>query len=181
MALILVDVCDGSCYTEYFDEQAECTISWDGESVRIQGNKEYFTLLARQMIYFSCNDFCLPFGAHVHYDEFTHIGCHGIELVLEVIRAQPRDIVLDDSEELCVEVTIPKCIEELYTRQPSGASVRVECNAQSVYILGNADGLIFIATALLFLIENGGNGTDLCCAEGLLAFWNGNAITFALS
>lgn len=180
MALIFVDVCDGSCYTEYFDDQAVCTISRAGDVFQIKGNKEYFSLLARQMVYFASNDFCLPFGAHVHYDPFKHIGCHGVELILEVVRTQAPDIVLDACEELCVEIDVPKCANELRARWLDCANVHIKCDGECLHILGNADGLMYIAKVLLFLVENGNTGDEFWCTERLLNFWSGNAIMFSL-
>ena len=178
MAVLHVDVCDGFGYTEYFDESAVCNISMIGNVIEIVGNKDYLILLARQMIYFASNDFCLPYGSHIHYDTFRHSDYRGLELILEVMRAPKQSIILDVNETIQVEIDIPEHAEDLYKCWTDSCKVFVKCGEGSVHLLGNANGLRFISAVLLFLVTKGENGTSFTCANQLLKGWDGISIKF---
>lgn len=178
MAILHIDVCDGSCYTEYFDESAVCNISRIGNMIEITGNKDYLVLLARQMSYFASNDFCLPYGSHIHYDTFNHSNYRGLELILEVIRAPKQDIILDANEAIQVEIDVPGYAEELYRCWTDSCKVFVKCGVDSVHLLGNSNGLRFISTVLLFLAAKGESGNSFTCTHQILKEWDGIDIKF---
>lgn len=178
MAVLHIDVCDGSYYTEYFDESAVCNISMTENVIEIVGNKDYLILLARQMIYFASNDFCLPYGSHIHYDIFKHSGYRGLELILEVIRAPKQGIILDANDTIQVEIDVPEHAEDLYKYWADSCKVFVKCDADSVHLLGNSNGLRFIAAGLLFLVTKGESGNSFACTNQLLKEWDGTSIKF---
>lgn len=178
MAILHVDVCDGSCYTEYFDESAVCNISTIGSVIEIVGNKDYLILLARQMIYFASNDFCLPYGSHIHYDTFKHSDYRGLELILEVMRAPKQGIILDANETIQVEVAVPEYAEDLYKYWTDSCKVFVKCGTGSVHLLGNSSGLRFISTVLLFLATKGESGVFFTCTSQRLKEWDGIGMKF---
>ena len=181
MPTFFVDVCNGYCFTEYFDDRASCNIVHRENSIHVKGNAHFFYLLAKQMLYFACNDFSVPYGSHVHYEKTRHIGHHGLELILEVIRIQSQNIVLDADEGIHVKVDIPQYVDELYKRWHDNTKVYIKSDAQTVHILGDANGLIFIATVLLFMAENGDVGDGFCCEERRLTGWQGNTVIFTVA
>lgn len=178
MAVINVDVYDGNGYTMYSNESAEANISVVDGIVEIAGNEDYLTLIARQMVYFASNNFCLPFGTHIHYDSFLHSGFQGLELILEVMRAPKEGIVLDSYEEMQVEIPVPEHAYDLEKFWTEKCKVFVTCNAESVYLLGNAKGLWFLAIVLLFLASKGRNGSAFTCNNHRLIEWGGMSIKF---
>ena len=181
MAIIDADVCNGKEYTVYFDNEAICDLVQVGDAIKVAGNRKYLKLLARQMVYFSSNDHCLPFGSHAHYDPYDHAGFRGLELILEVIRAPRPEIILDGAEGLQVNIPVPQDRDMLYENWEQGSKVSVaQTNVGAVYLLGNAKGLRFVATVLLCLAENGKPGDSFICNQQLLAGWEGKAIQFEL-
>ena len=178
MAVINVNVYDGNEYTIYSKESAECNISVGDGIVEIVGNEDCLILLARQMVYFASNNFCLPFGTHIHYDSFLHSGFQGEELILEVIRVPKEGIILDSNEEIQVELPVPEHANDLEKCWTENCKVFVTCNVGSVYLLGNAKGLRFLAIVLLFLATKGGSGSAFTCDNQRLIEWGGMSIKF---
>ena len=179
MAKISVEAYDGWGVRVYWDHTSCCNTYARENYIHMEGNHAFFKALAMQLVYFAGNDFNLPTGTHVHYDEAFGHRYLGPELVVEVIPDKESALNLDASESLIIHVDVPSNLNELFGSWNAEAEITVTYDA-SVCLLANRQGLMFIATALLFLLENNNTEIFIPCKDECLDGWRGQGLAFSL-
>ena len=178
MPKILVDAYAGEGIHFYWDKGSAACVDFFDNAVVVRGNKAFFKSLIKQLVYLASNDFCLPYGTHLHYDKSFDQKYCGMELILELIPATPADIVLDSSEPVTVLLDVPSNPDELYRCWNIKAEICVSTDS-FVHIRADYHGLMFIATVLLALTEH--CDIDMYrCGNLLLPGWKGNDVVFSL-
>ena len=179
MANISVEAYDGAGLRVYWDNTSCCNTYVQENYIYFEGNHAFFRALLMQLIYFAGNDFNLPTGSHVHYDESLGHRYLGPELVIEVIPDEESAMDLDTSEPLIIHVDVPSNLNKLFESWNAKAEVIVTYDL-GIYLLANRQGLMFIATALLFLLENNNAQIFIPSKDECLDGWRGQGLAFSL-
>ena len=137
---------DGGWLDILWSEDARVSVSEQQGVVRIGANAAGIYALARQMLYFACNDFGV--GAHVHYEErLFPKGWSGCPLVLVRLCQPDRQIDTEDDEIL---LRLPSSQDGIPVLAPP-ACVHTSMDHREILLQGNSDGLFQLGRQLLFV------------------------------
>ena len=142
-----IPVFRGGAIDVFWEDNAKISIIISNSAVEIAANKEAFFSLAKQLLYFSCNNFLAY--SHVHYDGFFCKGNYqGPELIIEFSPSE-EPIMIDKCEGESVTVSLDLSNDGNDIQWDNRQHICVKHHNNSVLIKGDEKAFLSLAQCLL--------------------------------